>query len=54
MTVKATTKPITIPSTLFKVSNRLLELDVVGEVTTVDVGVAVGASSESGGVLVIT
>jgi hypothetical protein len=53
---EATTKPITIPSALFKVSSRVLELDVVGEVTTVDVGVAVGdpASSDNGDVLVRT
>src|ERR1700730_10337151 len=56
ITVKATTKPMTMPSTLFKVSSRLLELDVVGEVTTVAVGVAVGdaANSDNGGVLVRT
>ena len=56
MTVKATTKPITMPSTLFKVSSRLLELDVVGVVMAVAVGdgVAVGANNDIGGVLVRT
>ena len=56
MTVKATTKPITMPSTLFKVSSRLLELDVVGVAMAVAVGdgVAVGANSDIGGVLVRT
>ena len=56
MTVKATTKPITMPSTLFKVSSRLLELDVVGVARAVAVGdgVAVGANSDNGGVLVRT
>ena len=56
MTVKATTKPMTMPSTLFKVSNRLLELDVVGVARAVAVGdgFAVGANSDNGGVLVRT
>ncbi len=42
-----------MPSTLFNVSSRLLELDVVGGVTTVDVAVGVGdpANSDNGCVL---
>src|SRR5579884_3120267 len=53
MTINATRKPITIPSTLFNVSSRLLELDVVGPVTTVGVAVGVGepASRDNGCVL---